>query len=86
MLVSDDPGIAFPSDFLIDLFYISTCIYFFLSFCSNLYRVTFLIYLCVGAHRWGRRNALGKEAVAKIIDDTYRYNFSVFYLYDHPFK
>ncbi|XP_078178890.1 DNA-binding protein with MIZ/SP-RING zinc finger, PHD-finger and SAP domain-containing protein [Carex rostrata] len=25
-----------------------------------------------GAHRWGRRNALGKEAVAKIVDETYR--------------
>ncbi|KAJ4786238.1 hypothetical protein LUZ62_037484 [Rhynchospora pubera] len=25
-----------------------------------------------GAPRWGRRNSIGKEAVAKIIDDTYR--------------
>jgi hypothetical protein len=55
---------------------IFTLALYILSFCCDSSKVTLLIYICVGAHRWGRRNALGKEAVAKIIDDTYRYNFS----------
>lgn len=28
-------------------------------------------------HGWGRKNSLTKEAVAKIVDDTYRLNFIV---------
>lgn len=31
---------------------------------------------------WAKKNALGKEGVAKLVDDTYRYYFSSMYLFN----